>query len=217
MLGRIIGIGDEKDLVVMLVVPELDRLFPSELPNEVRDALWAAGVRALELDDDLPVTMVQQAIAARLDSTDAETRGAAIDLSALVTAICVWVNYQRAEGMWRWYWDKIVPAGGGLQSATFQVKIYIGALRVGGSCMLAGNESIALRVASDLRDGGVDLDQAESFCRQPAVVFKEGLLSDRYGRYLGADAEDSLASFARFARDVTRSVSSGAQPASAPP
>jgi len=108
----------------------------------------------------------------------------------------VWLDYFNALPTWEWYWEatNALTVGASLHHRL------INALRVGAAGLQAGELSVAVQVALDLRDSGlVELSRLETMVRSPELSAHEQLISGFYGSYLGPDAEAALARFARFA------------------
>jgi hypothetical protein len=197
---KLVKLGDREDALVALTVARVRESFDGEATGSNADeVLREAAMHALVGNDSDGLRLIRDAVSTTLRVSAGERRVELLDLVNYVAATSVWLNYWQCEPSWEWYW--------GSEDASQHVVVKsIRAMRVGGAAVLAGNVSVALRVALDLRDTGVDLSLLEGIARTPTVASREQFRADALGRYLGPDAEEAMARFARFAAQVGLSV-----------
>jgi hypothetical protein len=125
-----------------------------------------------------------------------KTRLHVLDAASRLAAESIWKDYFQSHPTWEWYWE-MAPKDDDTEPLTV-----LGAIRVGAVALMAGNISLAIRVANDLRDF-VATAGLEEWVSHPVVTAKEQVVSEMHGRFLGNDAEVSLREFARFAAAIT--------------
>jgi hypothetical protein len=165
--------------------------------------LASCAAAALDASDSRTLGQIQDTLKKTLQTSAGTTRPYVLESSSQIAAAAVWRDYFRSHEFWEWYWQATTKCEDMTRSRT------LGALRIGAAAILAGNYSLAIRVATEISQE-TQLDGLEDWVRQQSVAAREQAVSHMFGRYLGSDAEASLREFVRFATEIESSIADGA-------
>jgi hypothetical protein len=157
--------------------------------------LYDAGCHAANLDARLSLQQAQDALHKLVGGTTDQERYANEVAGRLVT-YCATAAPTASRVTWSRWWQAAA-----LTPIQDRVRI---ALRIGAAALPVGNLSLATEVSVALADQDFAALRARIHEREMSAF--ENLLSELYGRLLGADAEARIADFIDFAEAVTVSI-----------
>jgi hypothetical protein len=195
ILERVAQVTDRADTFAGLLAARLGVAYPApdELPDFQQQVIWLAGLTALECEDSLGMSMVNERLGEHLKNQDQASKGT--ELAARLVQAAVWIAQARAADLYQWF---------GEHTEVGYVRL-IGQLRIGAAALMAGHISLALNVAIDLRAS--DFDKLDAHLERREVAAHEQLESDLFHRLLGEDAQFNLQNFVRFAKQAAPAVS----------
>jgi hypothetical protein len=191
VITRALALSENGDAVITMTVNELPSPQKRPLDPAELDVLWETGARAVALDSS-EMSFVQTSLERGIEEQQSGTITPLEVASRLVT-LNAWLNQFKVGDRWQWYWK----AARGTARANER---RMGAVRIGGACLLAGCISAAISVALDLKDE--DLNALRARVTDERTSAWESFLSQSYGHLLGRDPEAAMTSFIDFAQRV---------------
>lgn len=150
--------------------------------------LYRAGCRACQVDSDMDLQFVQNALHALAKGDDSNARYAN-EIAGRLVLYCAEVAPSLSRRAWSRWWTS---SG----STVVADKISI-ACRIGAGALPVGNLFLCAEVALALH--GIDFAVLQQAMRAADRAAFEDLLSQLYGRLLGSDAEQRIVEFLDFA------------------
>lgn len=198
LLDCVAGLGEEHEALAALVVARFTLVFrPSEQPGLHTNILWHCARRAVDADDSVAIASILQRLDELMNQTDSSAPARSIELAGWIGAYAAWTRPHLALHASDWLAAQ--AADPGLRRVALH--------RLGSAAMLAGVQSLALRVAYILAGMGPAM---RAYGTQRAAAAYEQQRAELYGLTLGDDPQWALLEFA----DLVIALAPAAAPSS---
>jgi hypothetical protein len=199
LLEGVIKLARPDDGVITLVTTRV-----SKNATNLTDfgVLYDAGCHAATTGARVGLQQAQEALHKHSRGTSDEARYANEVAGRLVT-YCAAAAPNLSRAAWTRWWSAATDT-----PAADRVRI---ALRIGAAALPVGNLSLATEISTSL--AGQDFGGIRQAIHDRETSAFENLLSELYGRLLGADAETRISDFISFAEDINASIPTAASAA----